>query len=69
MSEKIAVGTFILLVYLLIGFGFNLMLGEVYDTDIPLGSMFLWSIIIVIVAIFDVIKITRKLIKTIKDRR
>lgn len=66
MTEKVVLGTFIFLVYLAFGFAINMFLDTVYDIDIPVGSMFFWPIIIIFVAILDVIKLTRSLIKTIQ---
>ena len=66
MTEKVVLGTFIFLVYLAIGFVVNMFLDTAYDIDIPVGSMFFWPIIVMFVAILDVIKLTRSLIKTIK---
>lgn len=65
MTEKVVLGTFIFLVYLAIGFGIGMFLDTVYDIDVPIGSMFFWPIIVIFVAILDVIKLTRSLIKTI----
>lgn len=67
MTEKVVLGTFILLVYLVFGFAINMFLDSEYDIDIPVGSMFFWPIIVMFVAILDVIKLTRSLIKTIKN--
>ena len=65
MTEKVVLGILIFLVYLLIGFAINIILYPEYDIDIPIGSMFFWPIIVMFVAILDVIKLTRSLIKTI----
>lgn len=67
MTEKVVLGTFIFLVYLAFGFAINMFLDTVYDIDIPVGSMFFWPIIVIFVAILDVIKLIRSLIKTIKN--
>lgn len=66
MTEKIVLGTFIFFIYLAIGFDIGIFLDTVYDIDIPVGSMFFWPIIVMFVAILDVIKLTRSLIKTIQ---
>lgn len=66
MTEKVVLGTFIFFIYLAIGFGIGMFLDTVYDIDIPIGSMFFWPIIVMFVAILDVIKLTRSLIKTIQ---
>ena len=56
----------IVVCYLIIGSGINLFLDNRYDIDIPVASMFLWPIIIIFIVILDVIKLIRKLIKSIK---
>lgn len=66
MTEKVVLGTFIFLIYLAIGFGIDMFLDTEYDIDIIVGSMFFWPIIVIFVAILDVIKLIRSLIKTIK---
>lgn len=67
MTEKVVLGIFIFLVYLAFSFAINMFLDTVYDIDIPVGSMFFWPIIAIFVAILDVIKLIRSLIKTIKN--
>lgn len=66
MEKMIVMTIFLFLCYLSIGFGIAMFLDTAYDIDIPIGSMFFWPIIIMFVAILDVIKLTRSLIKTIQ---
>lgn len=63
MEEMIVMSIFLFLCYLSIGFGIAMFLDTSYDIDIPVGSMFFWPIIIIFVAVMDVIKLIRKLIK------
>lgn len=66
MTEKVSLCTFIFFIYLAIGFGVGMFLDMDYDIDIPVGCAFFWPIIAMFVAILDVIKLIRSLIKTIR---
>lgn len=66
MDEIIVTFIFLFICYLIIGFIINMILDDTYDIDIPVASMLFWPIIIIFVGILDVIKLIRKLIKSIK---
>lgn len=66
MEEMIVMSIFLFLCYLSIGFGIAMFLDTSYDINIPVGCAFFWPIIAMFVAILDVIKLIRSLIKTIR---
>lgn len=61
MEEMIAMSIFLLLCYLAIGFGINMILDAAYNIDILLGSMLFWPIIVIFIGILDVVNLIRKL--------